>query len=92
MKLEQLYAPVELLRVSLMKKILIFILRFYKKFISPVLEFLFGKGCRFTPTCSQYTIEALEKFGAAKGLTLGIKRFLKCHPWGGSGYDPVPTK
>lgn len=54
--------------------------------------FVFGGGCRFTPTCSQYTIEALEKFGVVYGLKLGIKRFLKCHPWGGSGFDPVPDK
>lgn len=54
--------------------------------------FVFGGGCRFTPTCSQYTIEALEKFGTVYGLKLGIKRFLKCHPWGGSGFDPVPDK
>jgi uncharacterized protein len=64
----------------------------YKKFVSPVLEVLFGKACRFTPSCSQYTIEALEKHGAGRGLSLGIKRFLKCHPWGGSGFDPVPLK
>jgi hypothetical protein len=74
------------------KKFLVNVIRFYKRFISPFLEALFGKACRFTPTCSEYTIEALEKFGAVKGLSLGIKRFLKCHPWGGSGYDPVPSK
>lgn len=56
------------------------------------MEALFGKACRFTPSCSQYTIEALEKYGTLKGLGLGIKRFSKCHPWGGSGYDPVPEK
>jgi putative membrane protein insertion efficiency factor len=75
-----------------LKTILILIIKFYQKIISPVLEFLFGKACRFTPTCSQYTIEALEKYGAGRGLTLGIKRFLRCHPWGGSGYDPIPEK
>jgi len=73
-------------------KVLIFILKLYKRFVSPVAEALFGKACRFTPTCSQYTMEALEKFGAKRGLTLGFKRFVKCHPWGGSGYDPVPSK
>lgn len=72
-----------------MKEILIFLINLYKKLISPVLEGLFGKACRFTPTCSQYTIEALEKYGAKKGLILGTKRFLKCHPWGDFGYDPV---
>jgi hypothetical protein len=73
-----------------MNKVLISVLKIYKKFISPILEQLFGKACRFTPSCSQYTIEALEKYGAAKGLSLGIRRFSKCHPLGGSGFDPVP--
>jgi uncharacterized protein len=73
-----------------MKKLILGVLKFYKKFISPPLENTFGKACRFTPTCSEYTIAALEKFGTTKGLSLGIKRFVKCHPWGGSGYDPVP--
>jgi putative membrane protein insertion efficiency factor len=66
------------------------ILRLYKKFISPLLERVFGKACRFTPTCSEYTIGALERFGTKRGLVLGIKRLMKCHPWGGSGYNPVP--
>jgi putative membrane protein insertion efficiency factor len=48
--------------------------------------------CRFTPTCSQYFIEALQIHGVIKGSYLGIKRLLRCHPWGGSGYDPVPVK
>jgi putative membrane protein insertion efficiency factor len=71
---------------------LIFTLKLYKKTVSPFLEALFGKACRFTPSCSQYTIEALEKYGAGRGLLLGIKRVLRCHPWGGSGYDPIPIK
>lgn len=64
----------------------------YKKTASPILEFLFGKACRFTPTCSSYTIEALEKYGVFKGLKLGLIRFSRCNPWGGSGFDPVPNK
>ena len=60
--------------------------------LSPLLVALFGNGCRFTPTCSHYTIEAVEKHGAIKGTLLGIKRFSKCHPFGTSGYDPVPSK
>jgi uncharacterized protein len=74
-----------------MNKLIIFIIKSYKNLISPIFEVLFGKACRFTPTCSSYTIEALEKFGTIRGLKLGLIRFSKCHPWGGSGYDPVPN-
>lgn len=74
-----------------MKKLLVFVLKLYKKLISPVLESIFGKACRFTPSCSTYTIIALERFGVVTGLKLGIKRFARCHPWGGSGSDPVPN-
>ena len=48
--------------------------------------------CRYRPTCSQYFIEALQIHGVVKGSYLGIRRILRCHPWGGSGYDPVPVK
>ena len=66
----------------------IFILpiRFYQCCISP----LFPPACRFTPTCSEYAIQAIRKHGALKGLWLALKRIFRCHPWGGSGYDPVP--
>lgn len=64
----------------------ILLIRFYQYVISPAL----GPKCRYTPTCSQYGIEALKKHGPIKGLWLTIKRISKCHPWGGSGYDPVP--
>jgi len=74
-----------------MNKVVLQMLRFYKKFVSPVLERTFGRACRFTPTCSEYTIIALERFGTKRGLSMGIKRFSKCHPWGGSGWDPVPN-
>ncbi|MBD5171273.1 MAG: membrane protein insertion efficiency factor YidD [Bacteroidales bacterium] len=59
---------------------------FYRACISP----LTGPSCRFTPTCSQYALEALKKHGPLKGSWLTIKRICRCHPWGGSGYDPVP--
>ena len=59
---------------------------FYRYCISP----LKPPSCRFTPTCSEYAIAALKKHGALKGIWLTLKRLLRCHPWGGSGYDPVP--
>lgn len=74
-----------------MNKLIINALKLYKDVASPILEKVFGRACRFTPTCSEYTIVALEKFGAKEGLRLGIKRLARCHPWGGSGYDPVPA-
>ena len=66
--------------------VLILPIRFYRKFISP----LTPPTCRFTPTCSQYAIEAIRKHGPFKGLALAVWRILRCNPWGGSGYDPVP--
>ncbi|MBO7480202.1 MAG: membrane protein insertion efficiency factor YidD [Bacteroidales bacterium] len=62
------------------------LIRFYKVCISPYL----GNHCRYTPTCSQYAYEAISKYGILKGGWLALKRLLRCHPWGGSGYDPVP--
>ncbi len=59
---------------------------FYRRFISQYLP----NSCRFTPTCSAYALEAFRKWGPFKGLYLTIRRLLRCHPWGGSGYDPVP--
>lgn len=73
-----------------MTKIIIYLLllpiRFYQLAISPMLP----SSCRYTPTCSQYSIEAIKKHGPLKGLWLSVKRILSCNPWGGSGYDPVP--
>ncbi len=66
--------------------ILLIPIYFYRKVISPMTP----PSCRFTPTCSQYAVEALKKHGPGKGLWLTLKRISKCHPWGGSGYDPVP--
>ena len=71
-----------------MKKILILLIGFYQKFISP----MFPAKCRFYPTCSQYTLEAIKEHGAIKGTYLGIRRILKCHPFHEGGYDPVPKK
>lgn len=71
--------------VNKMKKFFILLIRFYQMFISPLL----GKNCRFYPTCSAYSIEAIEKYGAINGLFLTIKRILRCHPFSKGGYDPV---
>lgn len=62
------------------------IIKIYQTIISPFL----GNNCRFTPTCSHYGVEAIEKYGPFKGLWLTIKRIGRCHPWGGHGHDPVP--
>jgi len=62
------------------------LIKLYQFTLSPFL----GRQCRFIPTCSQYGIEAIQKYGALKGGWLAIKRILRCNPWGGSGYDPVP--
>ena len=67
---------------------LIWLIKFYQKILSP----LFPGVCRYRPTCSQYMIEALKVHGPFKGLYLGLRRILRCHPWGGSGYDPVPPQ
>ena len=64
----------------------IVLIKLYQWFISPML----GSKCRYTPTCSQYGLEAFKKYGLFKGGYLTIKRILSCHPWGGHGYDPVP--
>ncbi|MBQ5747067.1 MAG: membrane protein insertion efficiency factor YidD [Clostridia bacterium] len=69
-----------------MKHVFIFLVKLYRKFISP----LFPPCCRFTPTCSQYAIEAFEKHGAFKGLFLTLWRILRCNPFCKGGYDPVP--
>lgn len=71
---------------NLLTKILLAPVYFYRYAISP----LTPPSCRYTPTCSQYTIEALKRHGPFKGFYLSAKRILSCNPWGGSGYDPVP--
>ena len=71
-----------------MKKIIILIIKTYQITLSP----LIGNNCRFHPTCSEYTIQAVNEHGVYRGLILGVKRISKCHPFGGKGYDPVPDK
>lgn len=66
--------------------LLIVPVKLYQYLISPMI----GPSCRYTPTCSQYTLEALRKHGPFKGLWLSIKRIVSCNPWGGHGHDPVP--
>jgi len=70
----------------MIKKAFIYIIRLYQKFLSPLL----GAQCRYTPTCSQYAVEALQKYGALKGSWLAVKRIVSCNPFGGHGHDPVP--
>ena len=69
-----------------MKAVALWLLRFYQHAISP----RFPPACRFTPTCSQYTYEAIERYGFVKGAWLGLKRIVRCHPFNPGGYDPVP--
>lgn len=71
---------------QLLSKILLALVYFYRSCISP----LTPPSCRFVPTCSQYAVEAITKYGPFKGGWLSLKRILRCHPWGGHGYDPVP--
>jgi uncharacterized protein len=68
-----------------MKQVALSLLRFYKRFISPVLP----PSCRFTPTCSQYTYEAIDRHGLVRGGWMGIKRIVRCNPFNAGGYDPV---
>lgn len=71
----------------MLKSIVLKALRAYKKLISPYIP----HACRFEPTCSEYMMQAIVAHGVVKGVFYGIKRLLRCHPWGGNGYDPVPT-
>ncbi|MCJ7792751.1 MAG: membrane protein insertion efficiency factor YidD [Candidatus Marinimicrobia bacterium] len=77
-----------------MKKTILVLIRLYQKswfFRSPLLKFLFlsDAACRFKPTCSEYTYQAIERYGIIRGSLLGLKRIVKCHPWQQGGFDPV---
>ena len=69
------------------RTVLKLLIRGYQLFVSPVL----GANCRYAPSCSQYAVEAIDSHGAVRGSWLAVKRIGRCHPWGGSGYDPVPS-
>ncbi|HSH44387.1 MAG TPA: membrane protein insertion efficiency factor YidD [Longimicrobiales bacterium] len=69
-----------------MARILVMLIGFYRRAVSPMLP----PSCRYTPTCSAYAEEAIRRHGAWRGSGLAARRLLRCHPWGGSGYDPVP--
>lgn len=73
-------------RVHAMQPVVLALIRFYQRFISPLL----GSNCRYYPTCSHYTYQAIEKYGVAKGGWMGIRRIARCHPWSPGGFDPVP--
>lgn len=77
--------------MEIFKKIIAFpfvvLIKFYQYVLSP---YLGGSKCRYTPSCSQYTMDAIKKYGPIKGVFLGAKRISRCHPGGGHGYDPVP--
>jgi putative membrane protein insertion efficiency factor len=69
-----------------MKQLALALIRFYQRFISPALP----PSCRFTPSCSQYSYEAIQRYGLLRGGWLGLRRIVRCHPWNVGGYDPVP--
>lgn len=77
-----------------MKFVVRILIRFYQKLISPMIHFIGGpnSGCRFTPTCSEYFLEAVETHGVLRGIWMGLRRIARCQPWGGCGHDPVPPR
>ncbi len=80
-----------------MKRFLLLAIRWYQRYLSPdtgVLKslWLVDRACRYTPTCSEYTYQAIEAYGIIRGSILGLKRILRCHPWSPGGYDPLPKR
>ncbi len=71
---------------KLIGRFFIFLIRIYQYTLSPYI----GRSCRYTPTCSHYSVEAIKKYGPGRGGMMSVKRIASCNPWGGSGYDPVP--
>ncbi len=71
-----------------MKWAVLKLIRGYQRFISPVLP----GGCRYEPSCSRYAYQAVERYGAVRGTWMGLRRLMRCNPWGGQGYDPVPER
>lgn len=84
-KMKQLMS-IKLFVLNLFKHLFINMIKIYQRFISP----FFPSSCKFSPSCSKYGIEAINKHGAIKGLVLTVKRILKCNPWSKGGYDPIP--
>ena len=84
-KMKQLMS-IKLFILNLFKLLFINLIKIYQRFISP----FFPSSCKFSPSCSKYGIEAINKHGAIKGLILTVKRILKCNPWSKGGYDPIP--
>jgi putative membrane protein insertion efficiency factor len=69
-----------------MRRLLLSLIRFYQHYISPAM----GSNCRYYPSCSQYTYEAIERYGPLRGAWMGARRISRCHPWAKGGFDPVP--
>ena len=81
-------------RMNPAQHFIVLLIRLYRLVLSPIKNVLFGPGgsCRFTPTCSEFTLDAVRTHGAFRGTWLGLRRLLRCHPWGACGHDPVPAK